>query len=145
MPDQLDCHPFSEFAVGPGGQVDRSHAAAADLPDQFVSTDPQTYGRRRFQVVQRSEGLDVARQVLEEPARILVRVQKRVHFATQFGVAGAALVQEGPTLRWSYIQGSLEYRFDVFPAFGGHGGISGPSQEPPSSDVELRLFSLSAA
>src|SRR5215472_4529783 len=95
--DGLERHPAAELIIGASGEVDGSHAAAADLAHNLIRAESAPDHRvdaevgRKPRVATHSRGYD---RLLEEAARGLEGPEQRTHFPVEIVVAGRSLAYE---------------------------------------------------
>ena len=117
-PDQLDGHLLVKRAIGALGEIDGSHAAAADLADERVTAQlPALHPRecigRRFN--------DGSQQRLVQPiGHPLPSAEQQIHLPADGFVALALLCEKRGSFRGVLCQGRLKDRANSSEVFGCH-------------------------
>src|SRR6185295_1265321 len=110
---QLDRHLLLVLGVGALGEIDRSHAAAAELRDDPVGPEPRAGLEARIPREVEDGGLD-------EVAELGLEGEHRLDLRAQGLVLAAGLRKEGPALVFRALESDLEKILDSLPAFGCH-------------------------
>jgi hypothetical protein len=107
--------------VEPGimGQVNFTHSAAADVPDDLVGPDLTTRMHPGI-AVDNDARVPGHRGLGKEVARLIISSDHRSGFAFQFLVTGASFIQKRSAIRGRLIQRCLQNLFNFVPAFRGH-------------------------
>ena len=104
-----------KMLILPVGEIDGSHAAAADPPQQPVGAEASSL----LPVVER-ESQQLTGRAGEEAGPLLVDGEQPLHVPPEGGVPGARAVEESRPLRRRPVQGLCEEVVHLVPAFGIH-------------------------
>src|SRR6185312_12595265 len=100
----------------PAGEIDGSHAAAADPPQQPVGAEAAA-----FLLIVEPQPQQLVGRALQETAFFSVGGEQSLHLAPESSVSGAGGVEQSRPLRRRAIQGLREKAVHLVPAFGVHG------------------------
>ena len=119
--DKLDGDLGFVLFVGAGGEVDGTHAAAAEFADEGIGADAATFDGRVLIGAEPDDGvLDLGDDELG--GVFAIAIEKRFDFVEQIEIVAAGAPEPGFTLGGGEFEGFVEEGFDFLPALGIHCG-----------------------
>jgi hypothetical protein len=125
--ENLDGDPLLELAVSARPEVDASHPAYADLPNDPVPIDDPP-----FQGSLGSDLMQVEGRNLQERSFFAVEGEQGFHVAAQLRLPAARLVQEASPVLGITVQGRFQEFFDLLPVLRSHGVVMRPRERRSS-------------